>query len=266
VAHGVEDHGVQHVLDHRVVEGVAGDVVGRFQDRRRDTPPAADGAGWQEGPQHLGGQSHGRGADAGGEPVAVGALGGDQHGEQMGEHPAAAHACLVRRVGPHRQHAQPLRAVDQRHPDDHAVVGVGHPRGEGAVRPAGRRVGHRQRLQGLVQRDELPLLQVDEVDQRAVQAERRSAPVRQGGQFDRQGRLRLDDQLLQPTLVDGGVGADGRLRWVRLGITPSAPSLTPIPPPLTSGTVRPEQGSFRMRPLAGGVRRPSCARPRVFLR
>ncbi|MGW9047000.1 hypothetical protein ACWGQL_31285 [Streptomyces lydicus] len=56
------------------------------------------------------------------------------------------------------------------------------------------------------------MLQVDKVEERSVQAEGRGTPVRQAGQFERQGRLRLVDQVFQPVFVDGRVGTGGRVR------------------------------------------------------
>ena len=75
VPHPVEDREPGDVRVHGVVQGVAGDLVGRFQPTRDRDGLVGEGDGWQQGPLDLGGQSHPGGPAHPDDRVAVLRLG-----------------------------------------------------------------------------------------------------------------------------------------------------------------------------------------------
>ncbi len=201
VSHGVEDRGVQGRLGEGVVEGVAAEFVGRFQHGRGHDVRGADRAGRQEGPQHLGGQTHRFGAREPDEGVLVRPGGRDHHGEERGEGLAAAQHGRGQRGGVHGEDAEAFRAVHEGDPGRHAArLGVLHAQGLGAVGPAGERVVDEQGRGHVGERHEPALLDVGEVHRGVLEPQGLGAAGHSGGQVQRPVR-RIGEVLLQAAVA-----------------------------------------------------------------
>ena len=156
----------------RVVEDVAGDGVGGFEQPGDDEVGAGHRERRQQRPDQLGGDAARLGEARPVQPVPEGALVGDEVPDEVGE-PAHALAQLdVVEVGAGRQgdgeHAEAVDPVDDRHPQLRSPPGQPLPdRLDGPERPAGDArvdgLGGRRRL-ARGERDEAALFVVDEVD------------------------------------------------------------------------------------------------------
>jgi hypothetical protein len=136
VAHSVDDREFQEVVVERIVECVAGDVVGRLKEPRDDGASAAAVQRRQQIPLHARRQGH-----LPALPPDVGCVADQRHRRdgQAGEH--AEQFNVLQDLGAQvrhrdRQHAGPAGLLRHRHPDADPVVPVGGDRLAGAERPA----------------------------------------------------------------------------------------------------------------------------------
>ena len=228
MAHAVEhcDAGAAGV--DRVVDGVAGDLVGRFQGGGDGDRVAGEGQRREQGPLHLGGQAHLAGAAQPDDGVAVHGLGHDQFGGQRGEAAQPGQQLGVGeglRVGDDRQHAEPLAAVEQGQPDP--LLAVGQVLGEGLhvlVGATGDGAVDRQRAGPLVdagavrpeERHQDLLLQVGQVDQGAVHAEPAAVQGQQPGKLVLGEQVRGSQQLADDLLA--GAARLGDVHGQRRGL------------------------------------------------
>ncbi len=121
VAHGVDDGQVQAAVVQGVVEGVAADVVGGFEDRRGGDLRRADGPRRQEGPQQFGLHRHRPRAFRLDQQVAVGGLRHHEQGGDPGERLAPPEQAVVQGGCRHHQDADAFDPVDHRQPGGGAV-------------------------------------------------------------------------------------------------------------------------------------------------
>jgi hypothetical protein len=185
---GVE--AVAHRVDHRqpggrgvdgVVEAVAPDVVHGREDAGDDEPVGAEGERRQQPPTNLRRQRHRLAPADPGEQVPVGVLHEDQLADQRGERvQLLVRSALLHVREPELQDAEPLQAVQQRHPHAPSVVGVLQL--DLPEAPAGQRPLDADRLRVgvkmLWQRHQHVLLVVDQVHHHRPGAQR-LPPVRQ---------------------------------------------------------------------------------------
>jgi hypothetical protein len=136
VAHAVDDREMQEVVAKRIVEGVAGDVVGRLKQPRDDGAAGPAVQRRQQIPLHARRERHTPAL-----PPHVGGVADQRHRRdgQAGEHAEQFHvlqdlsAAVWHRD---RQHTGPAGLLRHRHPDADPVVPVGGDRLAGAERPA----------------------------------------------------------------------------------------------------------------------------------
>jgi hypothetical protein len=238
----------QPAFGQGVVEGVAGELVGRFQQRGRGHPVVADRGRRQEGPHHFGRHPHGPASRDPGQFIAEGRLRAHQKAGDRGEGTAVLDHLRTGFTHRHPQHAHPCGTVQDRQPQRPPGL-VRHLHGHGAVRPPGKGAVDRLRAGALAvkpsasrQRHQSTLLQIRQVDHRRGRTHARGSPRHQIRQPARITGVCLLQELSH-RLREGGV----------LHACHTSPHL-----PSATRTV-PAQPSIR---LPGAVRRGCAAPPR----
>lgn len=113
MAHRVDHDHVEDITVQRVVEAVAGHVVGGFQDPGHGDPGHDHGQRWQQRPLDLRGNAHPLIASDAEEQVGVAVLGHQKVGHQAGDSEQQAAVVIVDTVQRHRHDSHLVTAVQQ---------------------------------------------------------------------------------------------------------------------------------------------------------
>ena len=214
MSHAVEDGDPRPAGVHGVVDRVARDLIGRLQSGGDGHLVAGEGQRRQQRPLHLGGQPHSGLPAQPHDGVPVHRLGHDQFGDQGGE-AAQPHAEQTRSdlrchggVHRHAEHAEPLDAVQQRKPDPDAAVGrilrqdldvLESPPRKGRVDAERFDLPSDTGAARVEERNQNPLLEIDQIHQRVVRAQRGRVPRDQPCELVRGGQMSVLQQRVHST-------------------------------------------------------------------